>query len=349
MRNPRFWIGLALSLICLFFAFRGINFALLGVALRQANYLMLLPAMAVIGLAQVARTYRWRDLFYPDPPPPFGKLFSALSIGYLVSTILPARLGDFVRAVLIGGQQGQRVSKTLMTIVVERALDVFIIIVLLLALIPFMGLPDWLMRPALSIVAVFFILSVGLWLAAWQRERALRLTRAVLDRLPAVPLGRRTFRLDPARWTERAGGFLDGLAILSHPRQLARVVLWSLVIWGVGGVLFNYLAMRAFGLQNLVDGNPIAAAAFVQVVLALGATVPSSPGYVGVYHAGVILALSVFGVPQADALAFALVSHAANFGLLIIIGAVYLWREGLSLADLTSHKAEPKPVAVEQP
>lgn len=341
MRNPRFWIGLALSVVCLYFAFRGIDFTQLAVALTQANYWVLVPALAVIGLTQVGRTYRWRDLFYPDSPPPVGKLFSALSIGYLVSTILPARLGDFVRAVLIGGQQGQRVSKTLMTIVVERALDVFSIIVLLLLLIPFMGLPEWLMRPALSIVAVFFLLSVGLWLAAWQRERALRLTRALLNRLPAVPLGRRTLRLDPERWTERAGGFLDGLAILSHLGELSRVGLWSMIIWGLGGVLFNYLSMRAFGLHNAVDGNALAAAAFVQVVLALGATVPSSPGYVGVYHAGVILALSVFGVPQADALAFALVSHAANFGLLIIIGAACLWREGLSLAELTSRKAEP--------
>jgi glycosyltransferase 2 family protein len=101
--------------------------------------------------------------------------------------------------------------------------------------------------------------------------------------------------------------------------------------------------MRAFGLQDLVTpaGSALAAAAFVQVVVALGATVPSSPGYVGVYHAAAVQALAAFGVPPNEALAYALVSHAANFGLLIIIGVFYLWREGLSLGQLTSQTQQP--------
>lgn len=328
MRNPRFWIGLVLSLVCLYFAFRGIDVSQLGAALAQASYPLLIPALIVIGSAQVVRAYRWGTLFYPDPSPPLGRLFSALSIGYLISTILPARLGDVVRAMLIGGRQGKRVAQSLSTVIVERALDVFCIIALLVLLLPFVSLPPILSQSAITIVAIFLILSASLWLAVWQRQRTLGLVHWLLNRMP---------RLDPERWTQRVSGLLDGLAILHAPRELAKVTLWSFVIWGGGGVLYNFLVMKAFGLDALVNpaGSLLAAAAFVQVVVALGATVPSSPGYVGVYHAGVLLALAAFGIPQTEALAYALVSHAANFGLLIVIGAFYLWREGLSIGQLT--------------
>lgn len=328
MRNPRFWLGLIISLATLYIAFRGIDFGQLWAALAQANYVALIPAILVVPIAQAARAYRWGLLFYPDPSPGFGRLFSALSIGYLVNTILPARLGDIVRAVLIGGRQGQRVTQSLSTVVVERALDVFAIVVMLLVILPFVNLSPLLARSALMVSAIFIVLVVALWFIVWQRQQAMRLLTWSLDRAP---------RLDTERWTGRAEGLIDGLKILHAPRALLVVALWSLFIWAVGGIVYTYLGLRAFGIQDLVTppGSAVLAAAFVQIVIALGATVPSSPGYVGVYHAGVVLALAAFGVPQAEALAYALVAHAVNFGLLIIIGVICLWREGLTLGQLT--------------
>ena len=113
-------------------SFRGIDLIALGAALGHANYLYLLPALAVVVVTLVLRAYRWGMLFYPDRPPLLGKLFSALSIGYLISTILPARLGDVVRAALVGEGKGPRFAQALSTVVVERLLDMFSIIVVLL-------------------------------------------------------------------------------------------------------------------------------------------------------------------------------------------------------------------------
>lgn len=328
MRNRRFWIGLAISLVALYIAFRGIDFNQLWSALTQANYLALVPALAVIFIAQVARAYRWGLLFYPDPSPPLDRTFSALSVGYLVNTILPARIGDIVRAVVLGGREGARVAQALSTIVVERALDVFAIVVMLVLVLPFVSLTPLLQRSASTVVIVFLVFIGALWAIVWQRERAMTYISWGLGRIP---------RLDADRWSSRVEGLIDGLQVLHAPRQLAIVGLWSLVIWGVGGVLYNYLVMRAFGIQDHFESlaGALVAATFVQVVVALGATVPSSPGYVGVYHAGVVLALAAFGIAGPEALAYALVAHAANFGLLIIIGAYYLWREGLNLGELT--------------
>ncbi|MFN8499381.1 MAG: lysylphosphatidylglycerol synthase transmembrane domain-containing protein [Anaerolineae bacterium] len=327
MRNPRFWIGLALSVVCLYIAFRGIDLIALSAALTHANYVYLIPAVGLVVVTLVLRAYRWGMLFYPDRPPRLGRLFSALSIGYLISTILPARLGDVVRAALVGEGKGPKFAQALSTVVVERLLDMFSIIVILLVLLPYVDLSPVIERSALTIAAALVAAFVILIIASWQRVRAVALLRLVLLRVP---------RLNADVWAKRFAGLLDGLSVLRAPVQLLKVALMSLVIWGVGGVLFNYLALRAFNLDATLaqPWSGLAAAAFVQVVVALGAAVPSSPGYVGVYHASVILALSAFGVPQTEALAFALVSHAVNFGALIVIGAVCLWREGLSLDQL---------------
>ena len=335
MRNPRFWLGLALSAVCLYFAFRGIDFIALSAALTRANYLYLIPAVAIVVGTLILRAYRWGMLFYPDQPPRLGKLFSALSIGYLISTILPARLGDVVRAALVGEGKGPKFAQALSTVVVERLLDMSSIIVMLLILLPFVELSPVLERSAITIAVTLALAFVVLIVASWQRGRAVALLRGLLLRVP---------RLNADVWAQRFAGLLDGLSVLRAPVQLVKVELVSLVIWLVGGTLYNYLALRAFNL----DGNfpyawsALAAAAFVQVVVALGAAVPSSPGYVGVYHAGVILALAAFGVPQAEALAFALVSHAVNFGTLLIIGAIFLWREGLSLGQLIGSRETPE-------
>ena len=328
MRNRRFWLGLAVSLVALYIAFRGIDFNQLWSALTQANYLALVPALMVIFIAQLARAHRWGLLFYPDVSPPLDRTFSALSIGYLVNTILPARIGDIVRAVLLGGRQGPKVAQALSTIVIERALDVFAIVTMLVLVLPFVSLTPLLQRSATTVVIVFLVLIGALWAIVWQRQRAMTYFAWGVGRIP---------RINGDVWTNRVEGLIDGLQILHAPRQLFVVGVWSLVIWGVGGAFYNYLVMRAFGLQDFFGslGGALVAATFVQVVVALGATVPSSPGYVGVYHAGVVLALGAFGVPHTEALAYALVAHAANFGLLILIGAFYLWREGLNLGQLT--------------
>ena len=75
---------------------------------------------------------------------------------------------------------------------------------------------------------------------------------------------------------------------------------------------------------------------FVVVVTSTGQAVPSSPGYVGVYHFLATQALVAFGIDEASALAFAVLSHAFSYGTLVIAGLIALWTGGYSLSDLFS-------------
>ena len=78
----------------------------------------------------------------------------------------------------------------------------------------------------------------------------------------------------------------------------------------------------------------IAALLFMLVLTSTGQAVPSSPGYVGVYHAAATFALTSFGFDPALALGSAILTHAFSYGSLVIVGLLALWTGGYTLSDL---------------
>ncbi|OGO40182.1 MAG: hypothetical protein A2Z04_03415 [Chloroflexi bacterium RBG_16_57_9] len=133
------------------------------------------------------------------------------------------------------------------------------------------------------------------------------------------------------------------MAILQSPRQFPLLLAFSALLWASAATV-NYLVMLGFEMRL-----SWAAAAFVLCVAALGVSVPSSPGYIGVYHAAVVAGLAVFGVSGAEAVAYALVLHAVNYAVLIVLGVFSLWRESLSLVDVQREVAHPNLVSAHPP
>jgi glycosyltransferase 2 family protein len=73
----------------------------------------------------------------------------------------------------------------------------------------------------------------------------------------------------------------------------------------------------------------LAMAGFVVCVAALSITAPSSPGQVGVFHAGVTFALvQILGQPAAESASFALLYHALNFVTMVILGTIGIYGAG---------------------
>ena len=93
--------------------------------------------------------------------------------------------------------------------------------------------------------------------------------------------------------------------------------------------LSNYFIFLAFGLKL-----PVAASFVLLVVVSILIMVPSSPGFVGVYHYGAVLSLGFYNVNRADALSCALVMHATQYLVITLVGFYYLRREHLSLRNI---------------
>ncbi|MBI4570463.1 MAG: flippase-like domain-containing protein, partial [Chloroflexi bacterium] len=312
LRSPFVWLGLAISLGALFLAFRGLRWSEVGDALRSANYGLLALALPVMILALLARAQRWAVLFYPRRDLRLFNLMGTLNLGYALNNILPLRVGEFARAYVIGEAEQVSTAHALSTIVVERTLDTITVVALLMITVPFVDAPGWVDGAAflgLGFVALAFLLAV----VSAARERALALVVRAARLLPE------RFREPAERWADAA---LEGFAVLRRPAVLGQAIAWSAVSWLCSAVLV-YVVMRAFALDL-----PFSAALFVMSATSLGMVVPSSPGYIGVFHAIAIESLvNVFDVPRDPAASFALVLHAILYLVPIVITALFLWRE----------------------
>lgn len=326
MKRWQFWVGVAISLIFLYIALRGLGLQDLGEALRQANYWWLIPGVAVYFLGVWARAWRWHYLLRPVKAIPTQTMFPIVAIGYMGNNIYPARAGEVLRAVVLKQREGVPVSASLATIIVERIFDG----VVMLAFV-FLNLPE-LARLTSDSGLVGNIQTVAVWgtlaflgalgvflLAAMFPERAESILTSVIRRVL------------PARWQDRvlalACKFLVGLESLRSPREALMVFLTSVVIW-----LFEtgkyWFVMHAFPFEV-----SFFALMLMNGIVNLATTIPSAPGYVGTFDAPGIAVLVAYGVDRALAAGYTLVLHVALWLPITALGAYYLAREGIKWGE----------------
>lgn len=312
LRNPRFWIGMLISLVALGIVANGVDRDEVAAAFRDANYWMLLPALAMAFLSLLLRTKRWQTLFHPLRPP-VGELFGILMVGYTVTAVLPLRLGDIARVYLLGQLSGISKVRAAATVIVERVLDVSTVILIMAALIPFVPIPrEAQVAMTIGIVVVSLLgLSIGL---SWVWREAIL---GLLSRRSGSSNGRVWSRVE-----QMSGSAIDGFSVLGSKRATAAAAGHSAATWLAGGVTM-WAMLQAFSLPSTPT-----AALFILAMSALAMVLPSSPGFVGVYHAVLVESLvSVYDAPRGAAVSFAILTHAVMFLPPVILGVAYLVKE----------------------
>ena len=319
------FFGLVISAAAVYLSLRKIDFHALGVALRSADYLYLLPAMIAQAACFFLKGTGWRYLLLPAK-----KNISPLSttavliIGLMINDLFPAKMGELARAYLIGEKEKLPKSLCLSTILVEHLLDILILLAFLLILLPRVSLPPWLQTSGIMVGFSALIFIVALFFLMRREEKFLN-------------------------WIYRLAGFLPG-RVQEKIRSLARNVIQGLrVVTGrylfyslafLGGMwsmafLIAYLVMAAFGLFL-----PIQAAVMVTVFSAFGKIIPSAPGAIGTLHYLVILVVASFGIGKETALAYAIVLHALSFLMEVFLGAALLLAGHRSLARIARQAEE---------
>ena len=319
MRSWRVWLGFAVSILFIWFAFRGQNYDLIWAALRSADYIWLLPALAAYFLGVGVRAVRWNHLLRPVQNIPARKLFPIVVVGYMGNNVLPFRAGEVVRSYALSARYGVRKSASLATIAIERVFDGLTMLLFMLVASLTIAFTRDLRHLALLATLLFALASVGLFVMVLFPALRHRTTSAAVAILPE-------------RYGERveqmADSFFDGLGILRRRHELLTVALTSILAWLCEASMYALVA-RAFDLDVGPSGILL-----VTAVANLATLIPSSPGYVGPFEAGVVLALGALGISREVALSYAVVLHAALYFPVTLLGLFYWWRESLSWRDV---------------
>lgn len=268
---------------------------------------------------------RWQVLLTPYPTR-LRVLAPVFFIAHLLNTLLPAKLGTVARVLLAAEEEKINTGLVLGSVAIEKVLDTLVMLVLMLALIPFVPLPEWLRDSLGASVALLLVALIGLAAVGRVREPLLALVARVETRVRGRPA---------RRIADFTRGLLDSMARLSRGRTAGAVLLGTALVWLAGGAV-NQLLFAAVGLAL-----PWSAAWFLMVVLQIGTRVPALPANLGVFHYLVILALGVYGVDPSAALAYAILLHLIVFILPALIGAVCAWPVSARLALLLTGRARP--------
>lgn len=316
-------LGFAVSAVAIYFLLQQVSLEQLGQVLARAQPLPIVLIIASVLGSLLTRALRWQVYFRPERRVPFGSLLGTLAISYMASTFLPLRAGELVRAVFLGQREALPVPRIVGTILLEKLFDFLAIGVMLAVLVVLTPLPAGALVAGISIISVIlvgfgFVIALAVW-----RAPTLQLIRFVEERLP-LALGRRV-QLEHA-----ARQFAEGTDSLREPGLWVPLLGWTTVTW-MCALLSGWAGCMALGVSP-----SWAAVLFLTVLTSTGQAVPSSPGYVGVYHAAAALALTAFGVDAATAIGIAVVTHAFSYGSLVVVGLIALWTGGYTLGDILS-------------
>jgi glycosyltransferase 2 family protein len=295
----------------------------LGRRLAAANWAWVTAAVAAGLIGLFARARRWRWLFPPGPEPP--GIVAATMIGYMANNVLPLRAGEVVRIYVLArklresGEATRAESFWLVTatLIVERVLDSLAIVLMLAVLVFTIRVPrvvEW----AAGVLFTIDVVGVStLVTIARAPERCRRLLLRLTGRWPRVS------QLIVSVFDTGLRG-LEGIRALAH---LPRLAAWTALVWLMPAAA-AWAMLRAVHLDL-----PFGAGWTVLAFVGVGISVPSAPGYVGVFHAAATAALELFGVPRSTALAYAVLYHASALVPITVVGWLFLLREHVSLGE----------------
>jgi uncharacterized protein (TIRG00374 family) len=307
---------------------RGLHPADVVRTVRAAPPLPILLAVIVATLTFPLRALRWRLLLREPDGAALrpNAAWHGITIGYAANNLLPFRAGEVLRAYAASRLAPVRMSSAFASVAVERVFDALTVVTSFGLALVASGMPAGVRVGGMALPDV--ARRVGILTAVAVAGAAIILTRT-------EAAGRLVSRIIPwpgvsSKLVALLNGVRDGLTALKSPTRLVAVILWSIAIWAVNALSFQLL-FPAFGIQVGYAG-----AVILQSAIVFGIAVPSSPGFVGVFEAAIVVALALYGVPQDRAVAYALTYHAATFLPITVLGLYSAYRTGLGWKAVSS-------------
>lgn len=312
-------LALVITAAGLYFFLKDVDVKQLVIELKSVSIPALIVSSLLLVLSLYLRAIRWQ-LILPEISGTNKKfLFSNVTIGFMVNNLLPARLGEAVRIVLLWQKNHFPASICIGSVILERIID-------LLLFMSFFALASFILPQCASFISLAFIFTsivIGSIICAFIYVHFPAFTHTAsqwfLAKIPS------RFREKIARIGRELSATLTWLNAI---KKISMIVCLSILIGLCYAFLIMLLAQKTSFQMGILESM------FAQSSAAFGAAIPLSPGYVGTLHAVMLQGLTMLGMEVEQARALIIVYHAINYLLINILGLYFLVKLKLSLREL---------------
>ena len=282
-------VGILIGALFLLYAIKDINWELTKTDFSKLSVIDALEIAFAIFLFFVVKCIRWKIILKPVRDIPTLKLFSPMMAGVFLNVVLSIFVGEIARSFLVGHRFKVSKSAIFASVLVERIVDVAILLFLLAMVLAFsqFDIPNVNIGLYFTLTALVAIILVSL----------------VIWKEPTIEWLYNKQQHLKDRWIMRIESGIEGLRSITNPKLLFVIVLISIVQWLIMAWA-NYKSITAIGIQV-----PFSAGILIMVVIAFALIMPQSPGHIGVIEFGYVFSLSAYGVHASDALAAAIIYH----------------------------------------
>jgi len=312
-----FGLGLAVSAVFLYLAFREVDWTELGRTLTTITPGYVVMSCLFVALSISLRALRW--MYISDGNARRYKAYwSAAALGYFGNTVYPLRAGETLRVLAIKKLANVPIGHGTTSAVIDRLADGLALGFMLLIVGLIHG-ENVLGKNAVEalrytfIAGAAFLVAFGLWGKRW---------RGFFEKL---------FSIFPQRAADLLLSWYDQAVALivevGKPAALLRIVVITICAF-VMDLMITWSIFQAFGWDL-----PVAAAFTTETFLAAGSALPSAPAFVGIFQIASVLALGLYGIKATSAVAFSIVLQVVLLIVIVSQGLGVIARFGKGLVS----------------
>jgi uncharacterized protein (TIRG00374 family) len=341
-------LGISVSIVALYFAFRNVPFSELLAYLGSINYYYVIPAVMLSLISFALRAVRWQVILSTTRNISFTQSFHPMMIGFMSNCVLPGRIGEVTRPAILRKQEGVPFTTGIATVAAERVFDMVILLALFAIVLATVTIDpdlvitfkdyqlnrDTLEAIGAGMIKVCIFLILGIVLVSIGSTR--RIMYQVIEATPALFFfgGKRFQHLIKQYFCSPSIKIIENVAagfeLIKNPQKTFNCLILSVVIW----------TLQAFSYYVVAVGSPGIGVNFfeiyaVMIIVCFFIALPSAPGFWGLWEAGGVFALSLFGVPAQAAAGYTLANHAVQVFPVIIVGMVSAFIIGVNFRTVS--------------
>lgn len=302
-------VGCSVSAVMMYMAFKDLDVVQLQENISKLRWWPVLPFLALFAAHFYFRALRWRLLLPASQgeQPGLRKLFDAMMLGNLATFLLPLRLGEFVRPLMLSRWSEYSFASSFISVVIERFFDLSAVLITFAIVVPLLPqLPDWATLGAYSLgtlaLGLLMFLILGCLFPTFIRSLVALFVKPLPDSFAAFV-------------SRFSGDLLTGASVIKTPTRLFGIVALTGLVW-----LSSFLQFYSLLFMFPDEQQSFLLSVTLCVFVALAVALPSAPGFVGVYQMACVAAATLFAYSLSAAQLYSILTHLITFVMVIGIG-----------------------------